>query len=198
MHPKKHASQDVSSTIRTHQAVFYTCAMDDWNYRSTRPLREIPRGGDNHAFLLKALHEASGELEGEFYNLTPRQLAYHDLDEWSLIQIAGHLRDREEYVLEQLQTILSTRSPELRAIDLESIVEENDYSPNAIHELLYGYLDLRERALYRLYDLSPAQWTRGGEHPYRGRLTVEQIVKEMNEHDLAHLWQVMRLKQALV
>jgi hypothetical protein len=172
--------------------------MDDWSYRSTRPLREIPRGGDNHAFLLKALHEASGELEGEFYNLSRGQLGFHDPYEWSLIQIAGHLRDREECCLEQLQSILSSRSPELRAVDFETIVEENDYQPEQIHELLYGYAEFRERVLYRLYGLSPDQWHRSGRHPYRGRISVEQIVKEMNEHDLAHLWQVMRLKQALV
>ena len=70
--------------------------MDAWDWRSERPLRELPRDGDNHAFLLKALREASGELEGEFYNLRPSQLAWHEPDEWSLVQIAGHLRDREE------------------------------------------------------------------------------------------------------
>jgi DinB superfamily len=188
----------VASSCLVEQVLFYTCPMDDWSYRSTRPLREIPRVGDNHAFLLKALHEASGELEGEFYNLSPRQLTFHEPYEWSLVQIAGHLRDREEYCLEQLQAILSSRSPRLRAVDLESIVQDSDYGPKQIHEFLYSYGDHRERVLYRLYNLSPAQWQRAGEHPYRGRLTVEQIVKEMNEHDLAHLWQVMRLKQALV
>jgi hypothetical protein len=172
--------------------------MDDWGYRSARPLREIPRNSDNHAFLLKALREASGELEGEFYNLSRQQLARHDPNEWSLAEIAGHLRDREEHCLEQVQAILSSRLPLLRAVDFQSIVEENDYRAAQIHEYLYGYADLRERLLYRLYNLSPAQWQRTGEHPYRGRLTIEQIVKEMNEHDLSHLWQVMRLKQELV
>jgi len=172
--------------------------VDNWDRPSGRPLREIPREGDNHAFLLKALHEASGELEGEFYNLRPRQLAWHEQDSWSLVQIAGHLRDREEMHLSYLHAILSARRPLLEIIDLESLIEENDYRPEQIHELLYGFAELRERALYRLYNLSPSQWQRDGEHPYRGRISIEQIVKEINEHDLAHLWQVMRLKQALV
>lgn len=170
--------------------------MDYWE-RSNRPLREIPRGGDNHAFLLKALHEAGGELEGEFYNLRAKELAWHENDEWSLIQIAGHLRDREEMHLDYLQSILSSRRPVLHVVDLASLVEENDYRPEQLHELLYGYSELRERTLYRLYNLSPRQWLREGQHPYRGAISIEQIVKEMNEHDLAHLWQIMRHKGAL-
>jgi hypothetical protein len=42
------------------------------------------------------------------------------------------------------------------------------------------------------------QWERQGEHPYRGPISVGQIVREMNEHDLAHLWQIMKIKQALL
>jgi len=171
--------------------------MDYWDRPSGRPLREIPRDGDNHAFLLKALHEASGELEGEFYNLRPRQLSWHERDEWSLVQIAGHLRDREELNLSYLRAILSSRRPLLEVIDLDVLVEENDYQPEQLHELLYGFAELRERALYQLYNLPPDRWRRGGRHPYRGIVTIEQLVKEMNEHDLAHLWQVMRLKQVL-
>lgn len=171
--------------------------MDDWDRSSDRPLREISRDGDNHAYLLKALREASGELEGEFYNLAPRQLAWHDRDEWSLVQIAGHLRDCEQMHLSYLRAITSSRRPVLDVIDLQSLVDENNYQPRQLHDLLYGYSELRERALYLLYNLSDNQWRREGEHPYRGPLSVAQIVREMNEHDLAHLWQVMRMKQVL-
>lgn len=171
--------------------------MDIWDRASGRPLREIPRNGDNHAFLLKALREASGELEAEFYNLRPRQLSWHEPDEWSLVQIAGHLRDREELVVSHLRAILSSRRPSLAVVDLEALVEENAYQARDFGGLLYGFADLRQTALYLLYNLSDRQWRREGDHPYRGALSVERIVKEMNEHDLAHLWQVRRLKQSL-
>ncbi len=172
--------------------------MDQWDYSFDRPLREIPRDASNHSFLLKALREASGELEGEFYNLRPRQLAWREGDEWSLIQIAGHLRDREEMALNYLRAIVSRRRPILDVVDLEGLVEENDYQPRDLHDLLYEYADLRERSLHLLYNLSEQQWLREGDHPYRGTLSIAQIVKEMNEHDLAHLWQIMKIKQVLV
>jgi hypothetical protein len=171
--------------------------MDFWDRPSSRPLREIPRDGDNHAFLLKALREAAEELEGEFYNLPRRQLTERQGDEWSLIQIAGHLRDREELNLNYLRRMISSRRPLLEIVDLESLVEENAYTPSDLSGLLYGFSDARQNAIYLLYNLSDRQWRREGDHPYRGALRVDQLVKEMNEHDLAHLWQVKRLKQAL-
>lgn len=171
--------------------------MDFWDRPSGRPLREIPRDGDNHAFLLKALREASGELEGEFYNLRPAQLRRREGDEWSLVQIAGHLRDREQVNLSYLRSIISSRNPRLEVVDFEILVEDNNFQPHELRELLYSFSDLRESALYLLYSLSDRQWRREGQHPYRGALSIERLVKEMNEHDLAHLWQVQRLKQDL-
>lgn len=172
--------------------------MDYWDRPSGRPLREIPRDGDNHAFLLKALHEAGDELGSEFYNLSPRQLSRKERDEWSLIQIAGHLRDREQVHLSYLQAILSSRRPVLDVVDFAQMVEDGDYQPRELREFLYAFAELRERCLYLLYDLSNRQWQREGEHPYRGALNISQIVKEMNEHDLAHLWQVKRLKERIL
>ena len=171
--------------------------MDDWERRSGRPLRELPRDGDNHAFLLKALREASGELEGEFYNLRATQLCWRRGDEWSLLQIAGHLRDREDANLDDLRAIVSSRRPELQLVDFEAVADEQPYETAQLSELLYGFSELRQHALYLLYNLSDRQWRRVGQHRYRGELTIEQLVKEMNEHDLAHLWQVMRIKQAM-
>jgi hypothetical protein len=171
--------------------------MDDWERSLGRSMREIPREGNLHAFLLKALREASGELEGEFYNLRPKQLSWRENGEWSLIEIAGHLRDREEANLAHLRAIVGSRRPRLDLVDYEALVEDNGYEPRQINELLYGYSDLRQRALYLLYNLSENQWRRAGQHPYRGELTIEQLAKEMNEHDLAHLWQIQRVKGLL-
>ena len=171
--------------------------MDDWERSSVRPLREIPRDGNNHAFLLKALREASGELEGEFYNLRSSELVWHRQDEWSLTQIAGHLRDREESNLLVLRAIVSSRRPMLEIVDFETVVEAHDYRPAQLNALLYEFSELRQHALYLLYNLSDRQWRRAGQHRYRGDVTIDQLVKEMNEHDLAHLWQVMRLKQEM-
>lgn len=171
--------------------------MDDWDRPSGRPLREIPREFDSHAFLLKALHEAGNELEGAFYNLRPRQLQQRLGDEWSLIEIAAHLRDNEELALDYLRAILSSRRPVLPVVDLQGLVEERDYRRLRLGETLYELSELRQHVLHLLYNLSARQWQRAGEHPYRGSVSVAQVAKELNEHDLDHLWQVTRLRESL-
>lgn len=160
-------------------------------------MREIPRDGDNHAFLLKALHEASGELENALYGVSRRDLRRRQNDDWSLIEIAGHLRDKEEQTLSYLRAITASKRPELPAVDLAMLVAEGGYEQLDPREVLYQFADLRQETLYLLYRLSAEKWQRAGVHEYRGRLTVAQLVKELNEHDLRHLWQIQRIKECL-
>jgi hypothetical protein len=51
----------------------------------------------------------------------------------------------------------------------------------------------RQQLVYLLWSLDDADWSRHGVHPYLGPLTVMQVAREINEHDLAHLWQLRRL-----
>lgn len=170
--------------------------MDDWDRPSGRPLREIPREGTNHAFLLKALGEAAHELEREFYGIRKRQLNWRDGDEWSLRQIAGHLRDNEEQTLAYLRAILSSRAPLLEVTDLAAEAEERGQRVN-VEDALSCFAEARQEVLYLLYGLSDRQWRRSGEHPYRGALDIARLVHELNEHDLGHLWQIQKTKQRL-
>jgi hypothetical protein len=52
---------------------------------------------------------------------------------------------------------------------------------------------LRRKSVYLLWSLDDADWNRRGIHPYVGPLSVTQVAREMNEHDLSHLWQLRRL-----
>jgi hypothetical protein len=45
--------------------------------------------------------------------------------------------------------------------------------------------------------LSEDEWQRTGVHPYRGRVSIYDIAREMHEHDLEHLYQARRLREAL-
>jgi len=117
-------------------------------------------------------------LEGEFYNLRPRQLSWRPDNGWSLLEIAGHLRDNEELTLGYLRAIISSRRPLLEVVDLEGFVEEGRYRRLDLHEALYTFSELRQRLVYLLHELSEHQWRRGGQHPYRDTVSVGQIVRE--------------------
>lgn len=160
-------------------------------------MREIPRDGNNHAFLIKALREAGNELEEEFYGVRPHQLDQHYEDIWSLRRIAGHLKDNEELTLAYLEAIASGATPTLEVVDLEARAQDGEYEGVDLDDLLYGFAGLRQHVLYLLHGLAPDEWQRGGTHPYRGIITVAALVRELNEHDLNHLWQILRIKESM-
>jgi len=56
---------------------------------------------------------------------------------------------------------------------------------------------LRQRSAQLLWSLEPSDWEREGLHPYRGRLSIMQVARDMNEHDLGHLWQMRRLRRQI-
>jgi hypothetical protein len=162
-------------------------------------MREVRRAGSDPAFLLKALSEASGEMQRAFYGLNRRDLlrpgeGFDDC--WCLLSIAVHLRDTERAVLEQLETMLTRREPEIRHVDMDALPLEDDYRDADEEEVLEEFQYYRRQSSYMLWDLMPGEWERGGLHPYRGRLTVLEIARELYQHDLEHLWQVRRMIDA--
>jgi hypothetical protein len=149
-------------------------------------------------WMLKALHEAAEELQSQLWGLSEDELCRRPApDEWSLKEIAAHLRDAEACFLERLTLIVSQEEPELPDIDIDAYVLERDYRSLDLYEVLLEFSRLRHRTSGLLWSLEPSEWERAGLHPYRGRLSIMQVARDMNEHDLGHLWQVRRLRRQL-
>ena len=56
---------------------------------------------------------------------------------------------------------------------------------------------MRRETAYLLWGLTEANWGRAAEHPYRGSVTLEEVARELAQHDLEHLWQMRQLKERL-
>ena len=152
----------------------------------------------NQQWILKALHEASYELQSQLLGLSEEDLCrWPAPGEWSLKEIAAHLRDAEACFLEHLRLIVSQDEPHLADIDVDAYVLERDYQSLDLHEVLLGFSRLRQRSASLLWSLEPSGWEREGLHPYRGRLSIMQVARDMNEHDLGHLWQMRRLRRQI-
>jgi hypothetical protein len=158
-------------------------------------MREIPREPDNQRFLLKAIGEAGRELVEELYGVGRREANRYAPDGWSLRLIAAHVRANEEMVLSYLERILARREPRLDAIDTERMLDEPHLVTDDIDHLLSEFAYLRRRTQMLLWDLSSGAWERRGLHEYRGPLTVLTLARELNQHDLEHLWQARRLRE---
>jgi len=149
-------------------------------------------------WMLKALHEAANELGSQLLGFSEEELCRRPAPgEWSLKEIAAHLRDAEACFLERLRLIVTLDEPDLPDIDVDAYVLERDYLSLDVDEVLLEFSQLRRRSSSLLWDLEPSEWEREGLHPYRGRLSVMQVARDMNEHDLGHLWQVRRLRQQI-
>lgn len=149
-------------------------------------------------WVLKALREAGEELIDQFHGASEKELRRRPQDdEWSLKEIAGHLRDNEELALEQMRLMAEGDEPELPLRDVDALPLERDYRSSDVHELLRAFAGLRRQTHRLLWSLAPEDWGRCGRHPYRGDVTIAQIARELAEHDLDHLWRARRLREAL-
>lgn len=163
-------------------------------------MRYIPRAGTDPSFMIKAMSEASGELRELMWGLrraTLLQEAPAPDDGWTLMGIAYHLNHVEKAVAEQVQMILSLRDPEVPHAPLEDIPFPGDYDGCDEDELLGDFYFQRRRNAYLLWDISLDEWERAGIHPYRGRCTLREIIRELYQHDLEHLWQARRIVEGL-
>jgi hypothetical protein len=149
-------------------------------------------------FLLKAVRESGGELFAQFSHLNESELRWRPAEgEWCLKEIAGHLRDAERLYARQLELIASRREPRLPCEPIEVFPAENGYREMPLNRLLQEYAEAREDTFWILRMLDDDDWQRAGIHPYRGRITVADIVRDMHEHDLEYLYRAQRLRKSM-
>lgn len=158
----------------------------------------FPRAGSESTesrWLLKALREAAHELDAQLWGLDEADLRWRPSDDgWSLKEIAAHLRDCEEHFLQALEAIVMEHEPRIAALDADALVLERDYREIDIYDTLEQLSDMRQRAVMILWQ---EDWQRTGRHQYLGPVTIARLAHDQSQHDLEHLWQARRLREAL-
>jgi DinB family protein len=115
-----------------------------------------------------------------------------DGQNWAVVEVLCHLRDIEESFVARMQTILSMDEPKFLPVEPDRWAVERQYLRNDAEEALVAFRKRREESLAFLRALKPAQWSRGGSHATRGRMTVTDFVGLMAWHDDNHLDQIKR------
>jgi hypothetical protein len=153
---------------------------------------------DPQGWTLKALREAGNSLVSELYGLDERTLRKRPADgDWSLKEIAAHMRDAEDLALKQMTAIIERRRGSLPAWDVDLLPRERDYRSQQLDNLLAGFRALRRETTQLLWSITDSDWSARARHPYRGEITLGEVAHELAQHDLEHLWQVRRLKHEL-
>ena len=159
-------------------------------------MRPVPEF-DPKSWLLKALRETAHAMEAIVWNADESALEERPFDgEWSPRALLSHMVEMERRFHRRLDRMVSLDAPAIDAFDADSIeaqgIEEED-----VFDAIDEFGSMRQQTVYLLWSLDEGDWHRIGVHPYLGPLTVMQVAREMNEHDLAHLWQLRRTCDAL-
>jgi hypothetical protein len=153
---------------------------------------------DESRWLLKALRETAHELGSQLWRLDEDDLRWRPSDDGlCLKEIAAHLRDCEEHFVRALEAIAYQDAPCIAAFDADALVLEGDYREGDVYETLEQLEHLRYRSVNLLWNLEDGDWERAGVHPYLGPVSIARLAREQNEHDLEHLWQARRVREAL-
>jgi hypothetical protein len=156
-------------------------------------MRPVPEY-DPRAWLLKALRETAHAIEALIWDLDENVHEHAPgMDEWSVRDLAHHMCETERRYVDRLERITRLEQPRVAAFDADSIEPRAAYLGMSAHELTDEFGVLRQQSVYLLWSLDDDDWQRAGIHPYLGPLTILQTAREMNEHDLSHLWQLRRL-----
>jgi hypothetical protein len=116
---------------------------------------------------------------------------------WSILQVIQHLADTELVSGYRIRMILAHDQPPIPAYDQDFWANALKYNEVKVEDAIEQIRTLRKANLRLLRSLTPAQMQRYGLHEERGRESIERILKMTAGHDLVHLRQIERIKQAI-
>ncbi len=144
------------------------------------------------------LREMLSALPRAIEGLSPQQLRKPERpDKWSIGQILQHLADSEVVWAWRMRLILAQDRPRLTGYDQDLWAERLHYDRADPSDALELFAVLR-RANLRLMDgASPVDLKRVGVHAERGEESLEHLCRLYAGHDLLHLRQIERVRQAV-
>ncbi|HUZ00733.1 MAG TPA: DinB family protein [Thermomicrobiaceae bacterium] len=107
--------------------------------------------------------------------------------EWGAIEILTHLRDWDEVNLDRLDHVLGEDRPTLETFDGDLWAIERDYHAQDPSRVLVSLRQHRRRLVDELEAVPDAGWSRTARHPELGEVTLDDLVRRIDEHDQQHL-----------
>lgn len=105
---------------------------------------------------------------------------------WGAVEHIAHLKDFDDVSLERIDQILQEDDPELELFDTDVRSIELDYHAQNPFGTAQAFRVARSKLVRRLAGLQPADWSRTANHPEVGRISLQQLVQQIDEHDAHH------------
>jgi FMN phosphatase YigB (HAD superfamily) len=119
--------------------------------------------------------------------------------EWSLVEIACHLRDVDHEVnLPRLQAVAENDNPFLPGADTDPWAVERCYQTQAGPQALAEWVEARRQTYTFLASLPEAAWRRPARHALLGNTTLAELVGWILDHDRIHLAQLRATRQKAI
>ncbi len=120
-----------------------------------------------------------------------------DNDDWSVVEIIGHLIDAEQRAIARIAMVQSEKSPKLEGYDQDALVDSNDYQSGPLTKLVENFVLLRSERIQALEQLGDKGWLRTARIDQLGVVTFLQITAHMCWHDMNHLAQIAAIRKGL-
>ena len=151
--------------------------------------------GSSERYLVKALREVARRIEGLVVDLEGPQLRWRATDEsWCATELIGFLRDSEREDLLAVRAMLRRDGAPIEERRAYHGPDEEDYRWMPVEELWWDFATMREDMVWTLRTAGAA-WDHFGSHDFRGDISVEQYVREINERDLDSIWKLYTLQE---
>jgi hypothetical protein len=140
---------------------------------------------------IAALRRVPGEVEAAMRDLPDdRVRACPSPDEWSLLEIACHLRDAAEEEGLRLRRMLEEDNPALPGYDEQARAAERRYAEDDPRRVLITLRAFWTGYAYQLERIDAADWERPAVHPERGPVTVRTRAERAAAHAGEHIAQM--------
>jgi len=152
--------------------------------------------------ILSVLRDTPDRLSSLTGEVTAARLhAAPEPGEWSLAEIAAHLRSCADVWGEAIQTIAVTDRPTIRAVSPTTWIKRTDYRELAFASSLQAFGKQRDQLLALLGDLPDQGWSRsatviGGGRPLE--LTVHSYANRLARHERTHWRQLAKTLRSLL
>lgn len=143
--------------------------------------------GETPAALLRAIDNLSAE----------RLRRPEKPGKWSIGQVLRHLVDSEIVWAWRMRLILAQDRPALTGYDQDAWANRLGYEREDPEESLALFTLLRRSNLKLVGRMAPADLKRVGLHAERGEESAEHLLRLYAGHDLLHLRQIERIRQAV-
>lgn len=113
---------------------------------------------------------------------------------WTVTETLCHLRDFEDMFIQRATATVEKDNPPLNNRVPDELAAEKGYASERDPKAVFvAWRALREHHMTYLKSLDETAWSRTGQHPSRGAMTLEEQLALTARHDADHIGQIAKI-----